>query len=172
HRTESFQLNYQKAEDFRRLLTDKEQRILSRRGSAVVDPRTNTVFVQDTPSKLEELRRLLRQVDVAVRQVMIEARVVEASDRFARNLGVRLGVNALGTSIAGSQLRGTIGGQLASTGFNTGQIETQPTYDQSLGINLPAPNISGANPGVFSVVLFNQSMTRFLNLEVSALQAD
>jgi type IV pilus assembly protein PilQ len=179
-RTESFQLNYQKAEDFRRLLTDKDQRILSRRGSAVVDPRTNTVFVQDTPSKLEEVRRLLRQVDVAVRQVMIEARVVEASDRFSRNLGVRLGFNNLqnqntgvtGTTIAGSQVRGTIGGQLGHTGFTTGQVATQSTFDQTLGVNLPAPTISGVNPGVFSVILFNQGLTRFLNLEISALQAD
>jgi type IV pilus assembly protein PilQ len=179
-RTESFQLNYQKAEDFRKLLTDKEQRILSRRGSAVVDPRTNTVFVQDTPSKLEEVRRLLRQVDIAVRQVMIEARVVEASDRFSRNLGVRLGFNNLqnantgvtGTTIAGSQVRGTVGGQLNHTGFVTGQIETQSTFDQSLGVNLPAPTINGVNPGVFSVILFNQGLTRFLNLEISALQAD
>ena len=179
-RTESFQLNYQKAEDFRRLLTDKDQRILSRRGSAVVDPRTNTVFVQDTPSKLEEVRRLLRQVDVAVRQVMIEARVVEASDRFSRNLGVRLGFNNLqnqntgvtGTTIAGSQVRGTIGGQLGHTGFTTGQVATQSTFDQTLGVNLPGPTISGVNPGVFSVILFNQGLTRFLNLEISALQAD
>ncbi|MGH8665024.1 MAG: type IV pilus secretin PilQ [Burkholderiales bacterium] len=179
-RTESFQLNYQKAEDFRKLLTEKEQRILSRRGSAVVDPRTNTVFVQDTPSNLEEVRRLLRQVDVAVRQVMIEARVVEASDRFSRNLGVRLGFNNLqnpntgvtGTTIASSQVRGTVGGQLNHTGFVTGQTDTQSTFDQSLGVNLPAPTINGVNPGVFSVILFNQGLTRFLNLEISALQAD
>ncbi|MCC7082904.1 MAG: type IV pilus secretin PilQ [Burkholderiales bacterium] len=179
-RTESFQLNYQKADDFRKLLTDKDQRILSRRGSAVVDPRTNTVFVQDTPSKLEAVRQLLRQVDVAVRQVMIEARVVEASDKFSRNLGVRLGFNNLqnpntgvtGTTIAGSQVRGTVGGQLGHTGFTSGQIQTQSTFDQTLGVNLPAPSISGVNPGVFSVILFNQALTRFLNLEISALQAD
>ncbi len=179
-RTESFQLNYQKGEDFRKLLTDKEQRILSRRGSAVVDPRTNMVFVQDTPSKLEEVRRLLRQIDVPVRQVMIEARVVEASDRFSRNLGARLGFNNVpnantgvtGTTIAGSNVRGTIGGQLDTTGFMTGQILTRPNFNQSLGVNLPASSISGASPGVFSVVLFNQGLTRFLNLEISALQAD
>jgi type IV pilus assembly protein PilQ len=171
-RTESFQLNYQKGEDFRRLLTDKEQRILSRRGSAVVDPRTNTVFVQDTPSKLEEVRRLLRQVDVAVRQVMIEARVVEASDRFSRNLGVRLGVRAAGTTIGGSQVRGTVGGRLEDTGFITGQIEDRPDFSQSLGVNLPAPTIGGVTPGAFSVILFNHALTRFLNLEISALQAD
>src|SRR5690606_37491594 len=117
-----FQLNYQKAEDFRRLLTDKEQRILSRRGSAVVDPRTNTVFVQDVPSKLEEVRRLLRQVDVAVRQVMIEARVVEASDRFSRNLGVRLGFHdrSGGHKIGSGHEapRFAVGGRLEDTTFH------------------------------------------------------
>jgi type IV pilus assembly protein PilQ len=179
-RTESFVLNYQKADDFRKLLTDKDQRILSRRGSAVIDPRTNTVFVQDTPTKLEEVRRLLRQVDVAVRQVMIEARIVEASDRFSRNLGARLGFNNLrnpnsgvtGTTIGGSQVRGTVGGSLDHTGFVSGQIVTQSTFNQALGVNLPAPNIAGVNPGVFSVILFNNALTRFVNLEVSALQAD
>ncbi|HET9404869.1 MAG TPA: AMIN domain-containing protein, partial [Burkholderiales bacterium] len=73
-RTESFQLNYQKGADFQKLLSDSNQRILSKRGSAVVDPRTNTIFVQDTPSRLEEVRKLLRKVDVPVRQVMIESR--------------------------------------------------------------------------------------------------
>lgn len=179
-RTESFQLNYTKGDDFRKLLTDREQRILSRRGSAVVDQRTNTVFVQDTPSKLEEVRRLLRQIDVAVRQVMIEARVVEASDRFSRNLGARLGFNnrpnvntgRTGTEIGGSNVVGTVGGSLDSTGFMSSQIATIPNFNQSLGVNLPAQNISGAQPGVLSVILFNQGLTRFLNLEISALQAD
>jgi type IV pilus assembly protein PilQ len=176
-RTESFQLNYQKGEDFRRLLTDKEQRILSRRGSAVVDPRTNTVFVQDTPTKLEEVRRLLRQVDVAVRQVMIEARVVEATDRFSRNLGVRLGIHdrSGGNRIGGSgdSPRFIQGARLEDTAFHTGQIATPvPTLSDFTNVNLPAAAIAGVNPGVFSVVLFNQSLTRLLNVEISALQAD
>jgi len=175
-RTESFQLNYTKGDDFRKLLTDREQRILSRRGSAVVDPRTNTVFVQDTPSKLEEVRRLLRQIDVAVRQVMIEARVVEAEDRFGRVLGARLGVNMpSGTTIAGSNVRGTIGGQLEVPTFQTGQVTTVPNLSQSLGVNLPARGgslFTNEAPGAFSVVLFNQALTRFVNLEISALQAD
>jgi type IV pilus assembly protein PilQ len=176
-RTESLQLNYQKADDFRKLLTDRDQRILSRRGSAVVDARTNTVFVQDTPTKLEEVRRLLRQIDVPVRQVMIEARIVEASDRFSRNLGARLGFNdragqgdALGTGRASA--RATGGGSLDATGFATGQIATVPDFTRSLGVNLPAPSISGTNAGVFSVILFNDARSRFINLELSALQAD
>ncbi|HEX2648453.1 MAG TPA: AMIN domain-containing protein, partial [Burkholderiales bacterium] len=90
-RTESFQMNYQKASDVQKLLSDPNQRILSKRGSAVVDARTNTLFVQDTPSRLEEVRKLLAKIDVAVRQVMIEARIVEANETFSRNLGVKLG---------------------------------------------------------------------------------
>ncbi len=173
-RTESFQLNYQKAEAFQKILADKEQRILSKRGSAVIDARTNALFVQDTPSRLEQVRVLVRQIDIPVRQVMIEARIVEASDTFTRNLGARLGVvdRRIGDSIGGSQ-RATIGGTLDSTGYLTTQVATPiPTLNQSLGVNLPSQNIAGAAPGVFSLILFNNNLTRFLNLEVSALQAD
>src|SRR5471032_67849 len=92
-RTESFQLNYQKAQDVQTLLKSPNQNVLSKRGSAVVDVRTNTVFVQDVPTRLEEVRRLIAQIDVPVRQVMIEARIVEASDSFSKNLGAKLGFN-------------------------------------------------------------------------------
>jgi type IV pilus assembly protein PilQ len=177
-RTEIFQLNYQKAEDFRKLLTDDKQRILSKRGSAVVDPRTNTVFVQDTPTKLEEVRTLIQRVDIPVRQVMIESRIVEATDNFARNLGVRLGYHDLTgngalTQVGGEKVRVLGGGQLTDTGFHTGQSATTPVFPtDSLSVNLPAQNISGNPPGAFSLLLFNNAGTRFLNLELSALQAD
>src|SRR5207248_4813739 len=90
-RTQTYAMSYHKAADVQKLLSDPTQRILSKRGSAVVDTRTNTLFVQDTPSRLEEVRRLLAKIDVAVRQVMIEARIVEANETFSRNLGVKLG---------------------------------------------------------------------------------
>jgi type IV pilus assembly protein PilQ len=86
-RTEIFQLNYHKAEAFVKVLTDDKQRILSKRGSAVVDPRSNKLFINDTPARLEEIRRVILGVDVPVRQVMIEARIVEANDSFSKNLG-------------------------------------------------------------------------------------
>ena len=173
-RTESFQLNYQKAEAFQNILANKDQRILSKRGSAVVDPRTNTLFVQDSPSRLEAVRALIRKIDVPVRQVMIEARIVEASDNFSRNLGARLGVNQRqGESLLNSSNRALVGGSLDVTGFQTGQIATPiPLFNQSLGVNLPAVGIAGSNPGVFSMILFNEGLTRFLNMEVTALQAD
>ncbi len=174
-RTESFQLNYQKADAFQKILADKDQRILSKRGSAVIDTRTNTLFVQDTPSRLEAVRALVRKIDVPVRQVMIEARIVEASDTFSRNLGARLGINdrARGQSISGTDGRILGGGSLDATGFATGQIATPiPLFNQSLGVNLPAQGLAGSIPGVFSVILFNEALTRFLNLEITALQAD
>lgn len=175
-RTESFQLNYQKGDNVIKILTDDRQRLLSRRGSAVYDPRTNTVFVQDTASRLEEIRKLIAKIDVAVRQVMIEARIVEAIDTFARNLGVKLGYNDLtgqGTQLGGGPTRGLVGGQLAATGYTSGQVSTPvPTLDQSLSVNLPATAIAGFNPAAFSLLLFNSAGTKFLNLELSALQAD
>jgi len=176
-RTESMQVNYQKAEEFQKLLSDPTQKILSKRGSAVVDVRTNTVFVQDTPSRLEEIRKLLKQIDVPVRQVMIESRIVEANDTFSRNLGARLGYNdtiGQGTRFgsSGNPTNAIIGGSLASTSAAVGQSATAGTFNDSLFVNLPAQGLSGANPGVFSFLLFNDSKTKFLNLELSALQAD
>jgi len=181
-RTETFQLNYQRAESFTKILTDEKQRILSKRGSAVVDPRTNTLFIQDTPSRLEEIRRLIRKTDIPVRQVMIESRIVEALDTFSRNLGVRLGHTDLtglrggraGNEISGTGLRTLVGGNLQSVGVSTGQTPDYPQsfIPDSLSINLPAQTIGGSQPGLFSFLLFNNRGTRFLNLELSALQAD
>ena len=179
-RTETFQLNYQRAEAFTKILTDEKQRILSKRGSAVVDPRTNTLFIQDTPSRLEEIRRLIDKTDIPVRQVMIESRIVEALDTFSRNLGIRLGMNDLsGSGRAGQELSGTgtrfmFGGNINSAGVQSGQTTPFPEafLPDSLNVNLPAQTINGAQPGIFSFLLFNSRATRFLNLELSALQAD
>ena len=109
-------MNYAKAVDMVTQLTTSSSgggggvnnRFLSERGSAIAEPRTNQLFVTDTPSKLEEVRQLLATLDVAVRQVMIEARIVEASDTFGRSLGVRLG---------GTDLRANRGG---TGGYNLG----------------------------------------------------
>jgi type IV pilus assembly protein PilQ len=176
-RTESFQMNYQKATDVQKLLSDPTQRILSKRGSAVVDARTNTLFVQDTPSRLEDVRRLIAKIDVAVRQVMIEARIVEANDTFSRNLGVRLGLND--TQSSGHRILGQnsprfiAGAGVADVGFNTGQVATVPNFlVDTQNVNLPAAGLNAFNAGQFSFVLFNSAATRFLNLELTALEAD
>src|SRR5512145_231626 len=176
-RTESFQMNYQKAVDVQKLLSDPTQRILSKRGSAVVDARTNTLFVQDTPSRLQDVRTLIAKIDVAVRQVMIEARIVEANDAFSRNIGSRLGIHdtqASGHRVLGQNSpRVVAGAGLADTGFHTGQIATIPDFfANATNVNLPAAGLNAFQAGQFSFILFNSGATRFLNLELSALEAD
>ncbi|MGE0313181.1 MAG: type IV pilus secretin PilQ [Lautropia sp.] len=208
-RTETFTLNYQKAEAVGKLLTDDKQRVLSKRGSALVDGRTNKLFVQDTPARLEEVRRLVQQVDIPVRQVLIEARIVEADDRFSRNLGAKLGyydrrsliyrtaaqtdpVTGQATAVnvpvygAGNKIPGgyaTIGGNLRGATELSSQLGTDITNGTTgLGtatalentnfVDLPASPISGASPGTFAISLFGSSLTRFINLELSALEAD
>jgi len=171
-RTESFQMNYQKAVDVQKLLSDPNQRILSKRGSAVVDTRTNTLFVQDTPSRLEDVRRLLAKIDIPVRQVMIEARIVEANELFSRNLGTRIGyLDRSSRSVQGA--RAGIGAELVNTGQFSGIVEgTSVINGPGLQSNLPAAGLQGFNAGQFSFVLFNSSLTRILSLELSALEAD
>lgn len=178
-RTESFQMKYQKAAEVQKILSDEKQKILSKRGSVVIDARTNILFVQDTPSKLEEIRRLISQIDVPVRQVMIESRIVIANDSFNKNLGARLGFHDTGgdgtsLGVLGSRdARVTFGGNLNDTGAHTGQSSTSPAFpNDSLNVNMPAGNIGGIAPGVLSMVLFKAGATKFLNLELSALQAD
>ena len=209
-RSETFQLNWQKAEALGRLLSDERQRVLSRRGSVLVDSRTNKLFVQDVSTRLEEVRRLIAQVDIAMRQVLIEARIVEADDRFSRNLGAKLGyrdrtntvyntvtvpdgaggtttinVPAFNTAARGTDgLRGTLSGNISGATDLSGQNGTDLTgvSDYRLGratadvntqfVNLPASAIAGVNPATFAFSLFGSGMTRFLNLELSALEAD
>ncbi len=106
--SESFQLNYIKAQDILNLITSNRQQqfgagagqtattggqgsIISKRGVAIIDPRSNILFVTDTASRLEEVRKIIRQIDTPIRQVLIEARIVIASDRFSQQLGVRFG---------------------------------------------------------------------------------
>lgn len=170
-RTESFQLKYTKAEAFQKILTDDKQKILSKRGSAVWDPRTNMLFVQDIPSKLEDIRKLINQIDIPVRQVMIDARIVEATDLFSKSLGARLGFQDHGT-ITDTNQRAMVGGKLELPGYFTGQARPIPTYNvDGMNVNLPARSSAGA-AGVLSMILFQSNATRFLNLELSALQAD
>ena len=178
-RTEAFQMNYQKAADVQKLLSDASQRILSKRGSAVVDARTNTLFVQDTPARLEEVRKLLAKIDVPVRQVMIEARIVEASDTFSKNLGARLGVHDQNPVPSGTRILGqnsprfSVGGSLIDSGFHTGQTATTPDFiAHASSVNMPAAGLNLFPAGQFSFILFNSGATRFLNLEISALEAD
>ena len=183
-RTESFVLNYQKAQDVQALLTSANQKVLSKRGSAVVDARTNTVFVQDVPTRLEEVRKLIAQIDVPVRQVMIEARIVEASDTFSKNLGAKLGYNEKvpgGDWLGGQALRTSIGPNLTNTAQQTSNATNTATLGTGTAditgatgqnVNMPANGLGGFNAGVISTILFNRNFTRFITLELSALEAD
>jgi|KBSMisStandDraft_5_1062788.scaffolds.fasta_scaffold08238_3 type IV pilus assembly protein PilQ len=180
-RTESFQMNYQKAADVQKLLSDATQRILSKRGSAVVDTRTNTLFVQDTPSRLEDVRRLIAKIDVAVRQVMIEARIVEANDTFSKSLGARIGYHDLRTSSGrlgsdpANAPRFSVGGSLDDVGGHAGggaQGGSPSFIPGSLSSALPATGFNGFPAGQFSFILFNAAATTFLNLEITAAEAD
>ncbi len=197
-RTQSFQLNYTKSEDVARGLTGQSlsqgsggggggsnsqaTRILSIRGSVIFESRTNQLFVTDIPSKLEEIQSLISKIDIPVRQVLIEARIVEADDTFGRSLGVKLG----GTDLRG--LRGGVpgynvggnnrimpGGNFNAIGYQTGQISTGTLpFNDTQFVNLPAntSGLGGAAAATFALSLFSSTANRFLNLELSALEAE
>jgi type IV pilus assembly protein PilQ len=179
-RTETFQLNYTKADQLATLLRGggaggaAGQQLLSKRGSVVFDTRTNTLFVQDIPSRIEAVRRVIATTDIPVRQVLIEARIVEANDKFGRSLGVRLGTHWFNTSrLFGGPNRYTVGGNLADVADHSGQPAAPSTIPGSLSVNLPAATtLAGEQVGAFSFVLLNSSATKFLNLELTALESD
>jgi type IV pilus assembly protein PilQ len=194
-RTESFALSYAKAEDLKKILSDKDQKILSKRGSATVDERTNTLFVQDTGGRLEEARRLILQLDVPVRQVLIEARIVIADDKWGRQLGARFGtqsafnssnynvgvsgtlldtVNNFGnnpTSRGSSSLVYT-GANPSIAGFNTGTSVTgtipMGAQPEQLNVNLPVVGAAGQ----LALTVLNLGSGNLVNVELSALEAD
>ena len=186
-RTQSFQLNYAKAADIANGLTGQTtsggsgtaSRILSPRGSVVFETRTNQLFVSDIPSKLEEVQALIAKIDIAVRQVLIESRIVIADDSFGRSLGVRLGAADLrgtrgglpGYGIGGDT-RVTVGGNLNAVAGQTLQNSGGAGATDTQFLNLPATGENGFNPATFALSLFGASANRFLNLEISALEAD
>lgn len=156
-RTEVFTLKYQKAEAFKNILTGnndssgtKNNSILTIRGSAVMDPRTNTIFVQDTVKKLEEIQTIINKTDIPVKQVLIESRLVVADEKFGKSLGAKFGVN---TSLKSGSNSLTVGGRLGTTDLMT---------------NLPVANPAGSLG--LSLLTFGKST--LLNLELSALETD
>jgi type IV pilus assembly protein PilQ len=188
-KSEIFQLNYQKAESFRTVFgldatgaatTDTRNRVLSKRGSAIIDPRTNQLFVTDIASKIEDIRMLIQKTDIASKQVLIEARLVEANDGFSRNLGAKIGFGDMrgvrggdaGYGIGGNN-RVAIGGNLTGVGQVTGQTpDNGDAYTNTTMVNLPAAAIGGISPSSLAFTLFSSADNRFLNLELSALEAD
>lgn len=163
-RTQSFQMNYTKASEVAAQLTatgsgsvaGASSRLLSARGSVIAEARTNQLFVTDIPSKLEQVQQLIDKLDIPVRQVMIEARIVEASDTFSKSLGVRLGGGAGNSD-------GTAGGVSIGSSYTSGAAGTT----SGSFVNFP---VAGGAAVAFSI--FNASASKFLNLEISALEAD
>lgn len=146
-RTENFELAYAKAADIVKLISNDKQKILSSRGSANFDLRTNLLFVKDVPSSLEEVRKLIKLVDVPVRQVLIEARFVEAGESFNHTLGGRLGYTGPTVAVGGSGRANISGGSL----------------------NLPG---AAAGLGGLTMSLFNAAATETLTLELNASAID
>ncbi len=184
-RNQAFQLNYTKAEEVAKGLTGQNtgggtaSRILSPRGSVIFESRTNQLFVSDIPSKLEEIQAMISKIDIAVRQVLIESRIVEADDSFGRSLGVKLGANDLrgvrggvsGVGVAGDT-RATVGGNLNAIGAQTLQTSGGVSFSDTNFLSLPAIGQNGFGAASFAVSLFGAAANRFLNLEISALEAD
>jgi type IV pilus assembly protein PilQ len=183
-KTQAYQLNYAKAGDILTQLTTSASgggsvgtRFLSERGSAISEPRTNQLFVTDTPSKLEEVRLLLASLDVAVRQVLIEARIVEARDSFGRSLGVRLGGTDLRANRGGDGGYGIGGGNRVAFGSSYGDAVASSgaggvTNTNGNFVNLPASLSNVSSVGSFALSIFNSAANRFLTLELSAMEAD
>jgi type IV pilus assembly protein PilQ len=191
-KTQFFQINYAQAKDLAAQLaaggvvaagsiSTPNARLLSGRGSVIAIERTNQLFVTDIPSKLEQIQELITKVDVPVRQVLIEARLVEASDSFGKSLGVKLGASDLR-----SRQGGDGGYQLGSNGdrvaFGTSYANAVATSGANgIGtgadtggqfVNLPAAGLGANSASSFALSVFNSAANRFLNLEISAMEAD
>ncbi|MCZ6882941.1 MAG: type IV pilus secretin PilQ, partial [Gammaproteobacteria bacterium] len=165
-RTVFIKVNYAKAEEMAGLLNQKDNSILSARGSVSVDVRTNTLLVKDTNSSLVSVRQLLVELDIPIRQVLIETRVVIAQDDFSKELGVRFGV-------VSSSFKGATTGDGAITAGNV-----QGIFDLSAGnpvsvldglnVNLPVQNPAGS----FALALAKLPLGTLLELELSAAQVE
>ena len=177
-RTQAFQINYGKASDIAASLlaagsagagqgaagqASVASRLLSPRGSVIFEARTNQLFVTDIPSKLEQVQQLIAKIDIAVRQVLIEARIVEASDSFGKSLGVKLGG---GATAAGS-------GDRPGIALGSSYVAGSAATTSGNFVNLPSAGALGNTaPGQFAVSIFGAGADRFLNLEISALEAE
>ena len=184
-RTEVFTLKYMKAESLKDILSDSKQKILSKRGSAVLDPRTNTVFVQDTSKYLEQVQAIISKVDVAVKQVMIESRLVIADDKYSKALGARLGVTQSGKvgSTAGT-VSGSLGNRPTATtsttltqGTHNGAIQTNLTNGSVLTSSDGQPdlmsNLAVANAtGSLAYSIYSAAAGLLLNMELTAMESD
>ena len=172
-RSEFLQVNYAKASDLAELIKGKGNSLMSERGSVTVDARTNTLLLQDTAENLADIRRLVATLDIAIRQVLIEARIVIVSDDFSRELGARFGVNKAfnydnkGTGIVGGGPYVTAdNGAVIGTGNNQQVGFVLGNAVDRYMVNLPASNAAGK----IALTLLDSSY--LVDLELSAAQAE
>jgi type IV pilus assembly protein PilQ len=140
-------------------------RWLSPRGTVLAEPRTNQLFIADLPARLAEIQQMITLLDVPVRQVLIEARIVEADDQFGQSLGVRLGSGlAVPLKVQGNSQTLSMGAinQSAAAGVAKGNQVNFPAGSAGQTVSAPA---------TFAVSLFNAAADRFINVELSALEA-
>jgi len=160
--SEVIQINYAKAKEIAAILASSNSSMLSSRGSVSVDERTNNLLIRDTPDKLEDARRLIDELDIPVRQVLIESRIVVASDDFRRDVGSRFGVN-------GTKVRGNTNSEVTSGSLNgtTQAIRGDDLeFNDRLNINLPVIGDAGS----FGFAVLGNNF--LLEMELSAMQAE
>jgi len=165
-RTEFIKVNYAKAAEMADLLKQVDNAILSPRGSVSVDERTNTLLVKDTNSSLQNVRNLLLELDIPVRQVLIESRVVIAADDFSKELGVRFGVSRDSQGVTVPGTAGYTSGTLA--GINNLANDEPLEEANRLNVNMPVQNPAGS----FGLALAKLPLGTLLEMELSAAQIE
>jgi type IV pilus assembly protein PilQ len=177
-RTEYLQINYAKAQDLAALIkSGQNNSLLSERGSVAIDERTNTLLLQDTSERLADIRRLVSTLDIPVRQVLIEARIVIVNDDYRRELGVRFGATAAfdhggrdGGGIVGANNFVTADDDLALSRTPDG-VNTPPAFVQGDPTDRYMVNLPVANPaGRLAMTLLDSDY--IVDLELSAAQAE
>ena len=144
-------------------------RIMSARGSVFAEPRTNQVFVTDTAASMDRVQQFISKIDIPLRQVLIEARLVVASESFGKSLGVKLGgIDGGGGSVLSGSTRSTFGTNLnnsiAASGLTKGTISATDTF-----LNLPASSSAAAVPSI-AFTLFNSASSQLIGLELQAIE--
>jgi type IV pilus assembly protein PilQ len=162
---ETVQVNYAKASDLAALIQSKEKTFMSARGSINIDQRTNKLLVQDTAENVDLIIALVEELDIPIRQVLIESRIVLASNQFTRELGVKFGVSS--ETISGSRSITTSGSLNAADDYN--RLGAVPPLDERLNVNLPAVSSSAGSIGLAIAKL---PFGTLLDLELSAAQAE
>ena len=198
--TESFQINYQKAADVQKLLSNKDQPVLSKTGSVVVDVYSNRLFVTDVTSHLNKVKDLINLIDQPSRQVMIEAKLVRADEGVNSELGVKMNLfnsqpvkaaslDGRGVYLAGGNVQHTLVDRTIPDPLNPGQTmsvkvaepRTISLTGSAVSALIPGSDVNRAaytnftqntTMGQLSFSLFNQSLTRIINLELAAMEMD